>query len=74
MAFDPNTNKVYLTDEQTNAEAILRIGYDPTGDSGQGTLDLTSVFSMTGNITGSRLPGSTTGCPFPQDSTTGADL
>jgi len=34
MAFDPNTNKIYLTDEQTNAEAILRIGYLPTGGSG----------------------------------------
>ncbi len=72
MAFDPNTNKVYLTDEQTNAEAILRIGYLPTGDNGQGSLDLTTLFSMTGNITGSRLQGGTTGCPFPQDSTTGA--
>jgi len=69
MAFDPLTNKLYLTDEQTNAEAILRIGYLPTGDNGQGTLDLASLFSMTGNITGSRLSGGTTGCPFPIDST-----
>jgi hypothetical protein len=71
MAFDPNTNKIYLTDEQTNAEAILRIGYLPTGDSGEGALDFNSIFSMTGNITGSRLAGGTTGCPFPNDSTTG---
>lgn len=72
MAFDPTNNKVYLTDEQTNAEAILRIGYLPTGDSGEGALDFNSIFSMTGNITGSRLAGGTTGCPFPNDSTTGA--
>src|SRR4051794_217091 len=52
MAFDPTSNKIYLTDEQTNAEAILRIGYIPTGDSGDGTLDFNSIFSMTGNITG----------------------
>jgi hypothetical protein len=71
MAFDPNTNKIYLTDEQTNAEAILRIGYLPTGDSGDGALDFNSIFSMTGNITGSRLSGGTTGCPFPNDSTSG---
>jgi Fibronectin type III domain len=71
MAFDPINNKLYLTDEQTNAEAILRLGYDPTADSGQGAIDLTSVFSMTGNITGSRFGGGTTGCPFPSDSTTG---
>ena len=71
MAFDPNTNKIYLTDEQTNAEAILRIGYLPTGASGEGALDFNSIFSMTGNITGSRLAGGTTGCPFPNDSTVG---
>jgi hypothetical protein len=69
MAFDPINNKLYLTDEQTNAEAILRIGYLPTGDNGQGSLDFASVFSMTGNITGSRFAGGTTGCPFPVDST-----
>ena len=71
IAFDPNNNKIYLTDEQTNAEAILRIGYLPTGDNGDGALDFNSIFSMTGNITGSRLTGGTTGCPFPNDSTAG---
>ena len=69
MAFDPINNKLYLTDEQTNAEAILRLGYLPTGDNGEGALDFSSFFSMAGNITGSRFQGGTTGCPFPIDST-----
>src|SRR6202011_4653585 len=42
-----------------------------SGDGGEGALDLSTIFSMTGNITGSRLQGGTTGCPFPQDSTAG---
>ncbi|HEY3771299.1 MAG TPA: fibronectin type III domain-containing protein [Candidatus Angelobacter sp.] len=68
MAFDPSTNNVYLTDEQTNSEGIFRIGYLPTGDAGQGALDFNNVFAMAGNITGSRFSGGTTGCAFPNDS------
>ena len=69
MAFDPNTNNIYLTDEQTNSEGIFRIGYLPTGDGGHGALDFNNVFAMAGNITGSRFSGGTTGCAFPDDST-----
>lgn len=68
MAFDPATNFLYLTDEQTNSEGIFRIGYLPTGDSGQGSLDFNNVFAMVGAITGSRFSGGTTGCAFPNDS------
>jgi hypothetical protein len=69
LAFDPNTNNIYLTDEQTNSEGIFRIGYLPTGDGGHGALDFNNVFAMAGNITGSRFSGGTTGCAFPDDST-----
>jgi Fibronectin type III domain/Domain of unknown function DUF11 len=69
MAFDPGTNNLYLTDEQTNSQGIFRIGYLPTGDGGQGSLDFNNVFAMAGNITGSRFSGGTTGCTFPNDST-----
>jgi hypothetical protein len=67
MAFDPATNFLYLTDEQTNSEGIFRIGYLPTGDNGQGQLDFNNVFAMVGAITGSRFSGGTTGCAFPND-------
>jgi hypothetical protein len=67
MAFDPATNFLYLTDEQTNSLGIFRIGYLPTGDNGQGSLDFNNVFAMVGAITGSRFSGGTTGCAFPND-------
>ena len=69
MAFDPNTNFFYLTDEQTNSQGIFRLGYLPTGDGGQGQLDFNNVLPLAGNITGSRFSGGTTGCAFPDDST-----
>ena len=69
MAFDPITNFLYLTDEQTNSQGIFRLGYLPTGDSGQGQLDFNNVLPLAGNITGSRFSGGTTGCAFPDDST-----
>ena len=68
MAFDPATNFLYMTDEQTNSEGIFRLGYLPTGDNGQGSLDFNNVFAMVGAITGSRFSGGTTGCAFPNDS------
>jgi len=71
MAFDPNTNNLYLVDEQTNSEGIFRLGFLPSGDGGQGALDFNNIFAMAGNITGSRFTGGTTGCPFGNDSTTG---
>ncbi len=69
MAFDPITNFLYLTDEQTNSQGIFRLGYLPTGDGGQGQLDFNNVLPLAGNITGSRFSGGTTGCAFPDDST-----
>ncbi len=69
MAFDPKTSNLYLTDEQTNSEGIFRIGFDPTGDSGDGALNFDSIFAMAGSITGSRFSGGTTGCSFPNDTT-----
>jgi hypothetical protein len=69
MAFDPKTNSLYLTDEQTNSEGIFRLGYLPTGDSGEGAIDFNNVLPLAGNITGSRFSGGTTGCPFPPDAT-----
>jgi hypothetical protein len=71
MVFDPNTNNIYLVDEQTNSEGIFRLGYLPAAENGEGGIDFNSVFSMAGSITGSRFSGGTTGCAFPSDSTAG---
>ncbi|HZU31944.1 MAG TPA: fibronectin type III domain-containing protein, partial [Candidatus Angelobacter sp.] len=69
MAFDPQTNNLYLTDEQTNSEGIFRLGFLPSGDNGEGAINFNNIFAMVGNITGSRFTGGTTGCAFPPDST-----
>jgi hypothetical protein len=77
MSFDPTprfldpanptavTNYLYFADEQRASQGIIRIGYAPAGDSGQGSLDFGSVFIMGGNTTGARFGGGTTGCALP---------
>lgn len=65
MAYDPGRKLLYFADEQRSSQGIMRIGFDPTGDTGHGLLDFGSVFIMGGNTTGARFGGGTTGCPLP---------
>lgn len=65
MAYDPGRKLLYFADEQRASQGVMRIGFDPTGDSGHGLLDFSSVFIMGGNTTGARFGGGTTGCPLP---------
>ncbi|MCU1256019.1 MAG: twitchin [Candidatus Angelobacter sp.] len=77
LAFDPTphfldpanptiaTNYLYFVDEQRASQGVMRIGYLATGDSGQGTLNFSSVFIMGGNTTGARFGGGSTGCALP---------
>ena len=67
MAFDPTphfldpanptdvTNYLYFVDKQRASQGIMRIGYQPAGDSGHGFLNFASVFVMAGNTTRSTL-------------------
>jgi uncharacterized repeat protein (TIGR01451 family) len=73
MAYDPGRKLLYFVDEQRASQGIMRIGFQPDGDSGHGLLDFSSVFIMGGNTTGARFGGGTTGCPLPLDAT-GASL
>ena len=65
MAYDPARNFLYFVDEQRASQGIMRIGFDPAGDGGNGLLNFDSVFVMAGNTTGARFGGGTTGCPLP---------
>jgi hypothetical protein len=65
MAYDPARKLLYFADEQRASQGVMRIGFDPTGDSGHGLLDFSSVFVMGGSTTGAHFGGGTTGCPFP---------
>lgn len=71
MAFDPNTNFLYLADIR-NSQGVFRMKYDPTGDNGNGFLDFTSIFAMAGNPTNARFQGGQTGCQLPLNSTLAA--
>jgi hypothetical protein len=64
MNYDPVNKFIYLSDVRKSL-GIFRIKYDPTADSGQGNVDLTSIFAMAGNQSGARFQGGQTGCPFP---------
>ncbi len=71
MAFDPlppagstipGEGTLYFLDEQRASQGVVRIGFDPSGASGHGALDFSSVFLMGGNQTGARFGGGFTGC------------
>jgi hypothetical protein len=65
MAYDPIRKLLYFADEQRASQGVVRIGFDPTGDSGHGLLNFDSLFIMGGSTTGARFGGGTTGCPYP---------
>jgi hypothetical protein len=65
MAFDPANNLLYFVDNQRVSQGIFRINYLPAGNSGNGSLDRTSLFSLGGSPSGSVFPAGKTGCPLP---------
>jgi hypothetical protein len=64
LAYDSITKFLYMADVR-RSQGIFRLKYDPAADSGNGNLDLTSLFAMAGNPTGARFQGGQTGCQFP---------
>ncbi len=69
-AYDPATHFVYLADARRSL-GIFRLKYDPTADSGNGNIDLTSIFGMAGNPANARFQGGQTGCPLPNGAVVG---
>jgi hypothetical protein len=65
MALDPVNNLLYFADNQRVSQGIFRISYLPAGDSGNGSLDRTSLFSLGGSPSTSTFPAGQTGCNFP---------
>ncbi len=62
MTYDPTRRFLYIVDNEAATQGILRIGFDPSADSGHGLLDFHSAFTLGGG-TGSFIGG--TGCPLP---------
>jgi len=62
MALDTVNNLLYFVDNQRVSQGIFRIGYLPAGDSGNGSLDSTSLFNLGGSTAGATFPAGQTGC------------
>ena len=62
MALDPVHNLLYFVDNQRVSQGVFRIGYLPAGDSGNGSLDSTSLFNLGGSPAGAAFPAGQTGC------------
>jgi uncharacterized repeat protein (TIGR01451 family) len=67
MAFDATQNFLYFVDSKSATRGVFRISYLPDGDSGNGSLDFSSTFSMGGNTTPDKFPGGQTGCAIPNN-------
>ena len=65
MALDPVNNLLYFVDNQRVSQGIFRINYLPAGDTGNGSLDRASLFSLGGSPSASTFPAGQTGCSFP---------
>ncbi|HEX7286474.1 MAG TPA: fibronectin type III domain-containing protein [Candidatus Angelobacter sp.] len=66
FAYDPARHFLYFVDNNTASQGVVRIGFDPSGDSGHGALDLTNAFTLAGGSfarKGAFAGG--TGCPYP---------
>ena len=67
MAFDATKNLLYFVDNKSATRGVFRISYLPSGDSGNGTLDFSTTFSMGGKSNPDKFPGGETGCLFPNN-------
>jgi hypothetical protein len=65
MAFDPANNFLYFVDNRSATRGVFRMQYVPQGDSGNGSFDFNSTFSLGGNSTTDVFPGGQTGCALP---------
>jgi Fibronectin type III domain/Domain of unknown function DUF11 len=66
MAFDSANNLIYLVDAQAkNSQGVLRINYQAGADSGNGSMDPQSLFSLGGAPAGTTFAGGQTGCALP---------
>jgi titin len=69
LTFDASTNTLYAADQPRTANGVIRLHYEPSGDSGHGTIDPIHVESLMG-AQGTRNGAG--GCPVVVDPRTGA--
>jgi uncharacterized repeat protein (TIGR01451 family) len=71
LTFDPNTNALYMVDAQAKSVGVFRFHYLPSGDSGQGLMNLTQQEVLGGVSGGSGICG--IGSNLPTSVTLGPD-
>ncbi|HET9364644.1 MAG TPA: fibronectin type III domain-containing protein [Candidatus Angelobacter sp.] len=70
FAYDPARKFLYFADNNGASQGVIRIGFDPSADSGHGALDPSTVFTLGGGAVGRKatfLGG--IGCPLPTTGT-----
>ena len=65
MALDSINNLLYFTDNQRTSQGVFRINYVATGDSGNGSLDRTTLINLAGAPANSTFGGGKTSCSLP---------
>jgi uncharacterized repeat protein (TIGR01451 family) len=66
FAYDPAHKFLYFVDNNTASQGVIRIGFNPDGDSGHGALDFTTSFTLAGGQFTRKGPfAGGTGCPYP---------
>ena len=66
FAYDPARHFLYFVDNNTASQGVIRIGYKPDGDNGQGAIDFTTSFTLAGGQFTRKGPfAGGTGCPYP---------
>ena len=67
MVLDPAGNSLYFADNQQNSQGVFKVSYVPSGDSGNGSLDLFGLVHLAGSVN-PRFIGGDTGCALPANS------
>lgn len=71
--YDPAHKFLYFVDNNTASQGVIRIGFNPDGDSGHGALDFTTSFTLAGGQFTRKGPfAGGTGCPYPGPAVTRA--
>jgi uncharacterized repeat protein (TIGR01451 family) len=75
LAFDPSSNNIYTVDVQANTQGVVRLHYVPSGDGGQGALDLIhqEILGGNGGVGHAALPGCVISGNTPNSASLGPD-
>jgi uncharacterized repeat protein (TIGR01451 family) len=68
FAYDPGKHFLYFVDDVAAGQGVIRIGFNPSGDSGHGAIDLTTALTLGSSAGADHFLGGT-GCILPTTGT-----